>query len=59
MMDNFSLRPPPMMGMQYRFDTGYQNHLAGVNRANIVDIPVGERLRGGERTISVGAVMTL
>jgi iron complex outermembrane receptor protein len=40
------------------FDTGYQNHLAGVNRVNNVDIPVGERLWGAERTISVGAVMT-
>jgi iron complex outermembrane receptor protein len=40
------------------FDTGYQNHLAGVNRVNNVDIPAGERLWGAERTISVGAVMT-
>jgi len=40
------------------FDTGYQNHLAGVNRVNGVDIPAGERLWGAERTISIGAVMT-
>jgi iron complex outermembrane receptor protein len=40
------------------FDTGYQNHLTGVNRVNNVDIPVGERLWGAERTFSVGAVMT-
>jgi iron complex outermembrane receptor protein len=40
------------------FDTGYQNHLAGVNRVNGVDIPAGERLWGAERTVSIGAVMT-
>jgi iron complex outermembrane receptor protein len=40
------------------FDTGYQNHLAGVNRVNGVDIPAGERLWGAERTFSIGAVMT-
>jgi iron complex outermembrane receptor protein len=39
------------------FDRGYQNHLAGVNRVRDVDIPVGERLWGAERTFSVGLVM--
>ena len=40
------------------FDKGYQDHLAGVNRVRNVDIPVGERLWGAERTITVGAVLT-
>jgi len=40
------------------FDRGYQPHLAGVNRVSDVDIPVGERLWGAERTLSIGAVMT-
>lgn len=39
------------------FDRGYQNHLAGVNRVQNVDIPVGERLWGAERTFSIGAIM--
>ena len=39
------------------FDRGYQNHLAGVNRVQNVDIPAGERLWGAERTISVGVIM--
>jgi iron complex outermembrane receptor protein len=39
-------------------DRGYQPHLAGVNRVSDVDIPVGERLWGAGRTLSVGAVMT-
>jgi len=39
-------------------DRGYQDHLAGVNRVRDVDIPVGERLWGAERTVSIGAVMT-
>jgi iron complex outermembrane receptor protein len=39
------------------FDHGYQNHLAGVNRVQNVDIPAGERLWGAERTFSVGLIM--
>jgi len=39
-------------------DRGYQPHLAGVNRVSDVDIAVGERLWGAERTLSIGAVMT-
>jgi len=39
------------------FDRGYQNHLAGVNRVQNVDIPVGERLWGAERTLSVGVIL--
>ena len=40
------------------FDRGYQDHLAGVNRVRDVDIPVGERLWGEGRTLTVGAVMS-
>ena len=40
------------------FDRGYQNHLAGVNRVQNVDIPAGERLWGAKRTLSLGAIMT-
>lgn len=37
------------------FDRRYQDHVAGINRAGGSDIPVGERLYGAERSISVGA----
>ena len=37
------------------FDRAYQDHVAGINRARGSDIPVGERLYGAERTVSVGA----
>ena len=37
-------------------DKTYQDHVAGINRANGSDIPVGERLYGIERTLSVGAI---
>jgi len=40
------------------FDRGYQDHLAGVNRVSDVDILVGERLWGAERTVTIGAAMT-
>ena len=40
------------------FDRGYQDHLAGVNRVRDVDIPVGERLYGAERIVTVGAVLS-
>ena len=36
------------------FDNGYQDHLAGINRVNGVDIPAGERLYGRGRTITAG-----
>ena len=36
------------------FDKAYQDHVAGINRANGSDIPVGERLYGTERTVSAG-----
>ena len=37
-------------------DKTYQDHVAGLNRANGSDIPVGARLYGTERTFSVGAI---
>lgn len=37
-------------------DRTYQDHVAGINRANGSDIPVGERLYGAERTLSAGFV---
>jgi iron complex outermembrane receptor protein len=38
------------------FDRAYQDHVAGINRANGSDIPVGARLYGAERTLTAGAV---
>jgi iron complex outermembrane receptor protein len=38
------------------FDKAYQDHVAGINRANGSDIPVGERLYGAERTLSAGVI---
>ena len=38
------------------FDRSYQDHVAGINRAGGSDIPVGERLYGSERTLTVGAI---
>ena len=38
------------------FDKTYQDHVAGINRANGSDIPVGERLYGAERTLSAGLI---
>ncbi len=40
------------------FNESYQDHLAGVNRVNNVDLPTGQRLFGAERTITVGATLT-
>jgi len=40
------------------FDKAYQDHVAGINRANGSDIPVGERLYGAERTLSAGVIWT-
>ncbi len=37
------------------FDRGYQNHLAGINRVNDVDLPRGTRLYGAGRTLVLGA----
>ena len=40
------------------FDKTYQDHVAGINRANGSDIPVGERLYGAERTLSAGIIFS-
>ena len=40
------------------FDRVYQHHVAGINRASGSEIPVGARLYGLERTVSVGAVFS-
>jgi iron complex outermembrane receptor protein len=37
-------------------DKSYQDHVAGINRANGSDVPVGVRLYGAERTLSAGLV---
>ncbi len=37
-------------------DKTYQDHVAGINRANGSDIPVGARLYGTERTLSAGLI---
>jgi len=37
-------------------DETYQDHVAGINRANGSDVPVGERLYGAERTLSAGII---
>lgn len=37
-------------------DKTYQDHVAGINRANGSDMPVGERLYGAERTLSAGII---
>jgi len=37
-------------------DKAYQDHVAGINRANGSDIPVGTRLYGAERTLSAGVI---
>jgi iron complex outermembrane receptor protein len=39
-------------------DKAYQDHVAGINRANGSDIPVGTRLYGAERTLSAGVIFT-
>ena len=39
-------------------DRTYQAHLAGINRVRDVDIPVGERIYGTERTVTAGIVLT-
>jgi iron complex outermembrane receptor protein len=40
------------------FDESYQDHLAGVNRVMNADLPVGARLFGAGRTVTLGAVLT-
>jgi iron complex outermembrane receptor protein len=40
------------------FDTYYQDHLTGINRAGGSDIPVGTRLPGAERSLSAGIIFS-
>ena len=40
------------------FDTYYQDHLTGINRAGGSDIPVGTRLPGAERSLSAGVIFS-
>lgn len=40
------------------FDSTYQDHLTGINRANGSDIPVGTRLYGAERMLTAGVIYT-
>lgn len=38
------------------FDTTYQDHLAGINRAGGSDIAIGDKLYGAERTLGAGII---
>jgi len=38
------------------FDTTYQDHLAGINRAGGSDIAIGDKLYGSERTLGAGLI---
>lgn len=42
--------------MDNLLDETYQDHLVGINRAGGSDIPVGQRLYGAERTMSIGVI---
>lgn len=44
--------------VQNLFDTHYQDHLTGINRAGGSDIPVGTRIPGAERSISAGVIFS-
>ena len=54
--------PRPSLRLEARidniFDTRYQDHLAGVNRARGSDIAVGTRLYGVERTLGAGVIFS-
>ena len=53
-------KPADALRLEARLDNAldktYQDHVAGINRAGGSGIPVGERLYGAERTLSVGAI---
>jgi iron complex outermembrane receptor protein len=59
---NFGLTANPLSSLRVEarvdnlLDESYQDHVTGVNRAGGSDIPVGMRLFGAERTISVGMI---
>ncbi len=40
------------------FDRAYQDHVAGINRAAGSDLPLGVRLYGTERTLSMGLIFS-
>ncbi|MCB1664071.1 MAG: TonB-dependent receptor [Pseudomonadales bacterium] len=46
------------VGIENIFDKSYRDHLAGYNRNNTSDIPVGERLYGAGRNLFVEAKLT-
>jgi iron complex outermembrane receptor protein len=57
---NFVWNPTESMRVEAQidnvFDSYYQDHLAGINRAGGSDIAVGTRLPGAERSISAGLI---
>lgn len=56
----FSWNPNAWLRADARVDNvlneSYQDHVTGINRAAGSDIPVGQRLFGAERTLSVGLI---
>lgn len=58
----FVWMPTPSLRVEARidnvFDTTYQDHLAGVNRADGSDLAVGTRLYGAERTLGAGVIFS-
>jgi iron complex outermembrane receptor protein len=44
--------------VQNLFDTHYQDHLTGINRAGGSDIPIGTRLPGAEQSMAVGVIFS-
>jgi len=59
---DFSWNPAESVRVEARidnlFDTYYQDHLTGINRAGGSDIPVGTRLPGAERSLSAGIIFS-
>ena len=55
-----SWQPSEALRLEARLDNlldkTYQDHVAGINRADGSDIPVGARLYGAERTLSAGLI---
>jgi len=59
---DFSWNPTESLRVEARvnnlFDTYYQDHLTGINRAGGSEIPVGTRLPGAERSLSAGIIFS-
>lgn len=57
---SFNLTPHESLRLEMQvhnlLDKSYQDHLAGVNRVNGSEIPIGERIYGPERSISAGVI---